>query len=457
VPKATVGKDWSFDFATLLTSENAPAGSTVAWSSSGAPAWLTLSTTAGTAAGRPTEAGTVSLDVVAKQAGLEAKKTFEIVVEGVRLEVSKVASGDLHTCAVNAEGKVLCWGYNAQGQLGNASGTSSAKPVEVAGLTGVAAISAGAYHTCALTTSKTVTCWGSNEHGQLGRSANSGTGNANPTPSVVAGLSNVTHLSAGGSSTCAVVAGVVSCWGTNYYGQLGNANRIGTQTPTPVPVAVAGISGATVVTTGNAHTCAVLTGGAVSCWGNNYYAQLGNTSSNGSNAGNSNPTTVSGITGATSLALGSVHTCATVSGGGVSCWGYNVYGQLGKAAGSGTQAPNPSPAAINGLSGVLGITAGGNHTCALLSDGTVSCWGLNHRGQVGNATNSGNTGANPAPTAVAGIAGASAVSAGNRHTCVLGQGGATSCWGDNQYGQIGRAAGFGTSAANPAPAPVDTP
>jgi alpha-tubulin suppressor-like RCC1 family protein len=231
-----------------------------------------------------------------------------------------IATGDGHTCAVTTAGGVKCWGANYTGQLGDASTYSyrSTTPVDVAGLTsGVAAIEAGSGHTCALTT-----------------------------------------------------AGGVKCWGDNILGQLGDNTITESRTITEsyTPIAVSGLtSGVTAISAGVSHTCALTTAGGVKCWGDNYGGQLGdNTTSR-----RYTPVDVSGLTsGVAAVSAGSLNTCALTTAGGVKCWGYNSYGQLGDST---TTARN-TPVDVTGLtSGVAAISAGDNHTCAVTTAGGVKC------------------------------------------------------------------------------------
>jgi len=253
-------------------------------------------------------------------------------------------------------------------------GTSAPPPPTGSG----SQIAAGGFHTCALRAGGTVQCWGNNQNGQLGN----GTNTYSTMPVSVSGLSGVTAIAAGGFHTCALLSGgTVQCWGYNVFGQLGN----GTTTDSTVPVSVTGITGATAISAGSAHTCALLSGGTVQCWGRNDYGQLGN----GTNTDSTVPVSVSGLSGATAISAGDLHTCAALSGGTVQCWGDNQYGELG----NGTTSFSPPygsnvPVSVSGLTGVTAISAGGGHTCAVLSGGTVQCWGYNREGELGNGTNS---------------------------------------------------------------------
>jgi regulator of chromosome condensation (RCC1) repeat-containing protein/Regulator of Chromosome Condensation (RCC1) repeat protein len=250
-----------------------------------------------------------------------------------------------------------------------------APPVSAAA-SGLQAVSTGAFHTCALTTAGGVKCWGRNIGGQLGDET---TTNRN-VPVDVSGLaSGVTALVAAPYHTCVVMSGGgVKCWGNNYYGQLGN----GSTTASSVPVDVSGLaSGVTALAAGGSHTCAVTSGGGVKCWGSNLYGQLGD----GTTTHSSVPVDVSGLaSGVTALAAGDFHTCAVTSGGAAKCWGYNGEGSLG----NGSNVNSTTPVDVSGLaSGVTALAAGAFHTCALTTGGGVKCWGHNAFGQLGNGSN----------------------------------------------------------------------
>jgi alpha-tubulin suppressor-like RCC1 family protein len=372
----------------------------------------------------------------------------------------QVVTGRDHSCALSYDGTVRCWGHNPYGQLGSSTnaGTDNANPTPtvVAGIANAVQIAAGQLHTCALLADGTVSCWGINLYGQLGNATNNLSTGANPVPAVVAGVANATGITAGADHTCALLAGgTVTCWGSNYYGQLGNTtNNSIPNTANPAPAAVSGMAGATAVGAGENHTCALLAGGTVSCWGLNNYGQLGKAVNSGSNLPNPLPAVVSGVADVAGIAVGAVHTCALLAGGTVSCWGFNLRGQLGRATNAGALTPNPSAEVVGGLSGVAQVSAGALHTCARHVGGSVSCWGYNFSGQLGNATNVGNNNPNPAPLPVSGLGGVAQISVGGFHTCVRHSGGAVSCWGRNRFGQLGTTTNNGNENPNPTPAVV---
>ncbi len=239
--------------------------------------------------------------------------------------------------------------------------------------------------------------------------------------------SGVTAVAAGGLHTCAVVAGgAVQCWGDNSSGELGN----GTTTDSLTPVPVKGLSsGTTAVALGFGHTCALLKGGEVKCWGLNTYGELG---TGGVSDPVKVPVAVKGLSsGATALVANSLHNCALLAGGTVKRWGHNVDGELG----DGTVTDSAVPVAVKGLSaGVVALGAGTGHTCAVTAEGGVKCWGSNAFGQLGDNT----IVDRHEPVDVVGLSsGVVAVALGFDHTCAVMTTGAVKCWGGNFYSQLG--------------------
>ncbi len=358
--------------------------------------------------------------------------------------VAAVSAGAAHTCAVTTGGGVKCWGANGAGQLGDGTAADRLTPVDVLGLTnGVVTVSAGNAYTCALTTGGGVKCWGSNGYGQLGN----GTTTDSHRPVDVSGLtSGMAAVSAGGSHTCALTtAGGLKCWGNNLDGELGDGTTTTHLTPVDVctnPGCTAPLTGAAAVSAGSLHTCARTTAGGAKCWGDNSYGQLGTGPLCGTSC--TTPVDVSGlISGVAAVSAGGSHTCALITGGGVKCWGQNHAGQLG----NGVTTDSSTPVEVLGLNSGVAVSAGTNHSCALTMVGAVKCWGLNTSGQLGSGTT---TYTNSTPLDVIGLAaGVAAVTGGFDHTCALTTAGGVKCWGHNSNGQLGD--GFTTDS----PTPVD--
>jgi hypothetical protein len=251
----------------------------------------------------------------------------------------------------------------------------------------------------------------------------------------VSGLSSgVVAISGRTAHTCALTgAGGAKCWGSY------PANSL-------VPVDVSGLSsGVAAVSTGGNHSCALTSGGAAKCWGSNAFGELGD----GTFTYSTVPVAVSGLSsGVVAISAGWGHTCAVTSAGAAKCWGYNSSGQLG----NGTRTESPVPVDVNGLSsGVVAISGGEDHTCALTSAGAAKCWGKNGEGELGNGTTTDSL----VPVAVSGLSsGVVAISAGEYHTCALTSASAAKCWGYNYYGELGN----GTQTSSTVPVAVtDTP
>ena len=337
--------------------------------------------------------------------------------------VSSVTAGYYHSCSVNVQGGVSCWGYGGWGLLGNGTGSTSTEPVTATGLTsGVTQLALGQHHSCALTTAGTVKCWGYNANGQLG---NGGGDTYSPVDASTLNF-KAQQIVAGHQHTCALTTtGGVKCWGWNGYGQLGD----GSTTSRSAPVDVIGLSSGVIqISADFATTCAVTENLVAKCWGRNDQGQLGN----GTYTNSTMPVTVQGIEGqARSLENGYYNTCAITTSNAVKCWGYNGWGQLG----NGTYSGSPVPVAVTGLTNVSKVSLGEGHACSFDFNGAAKCWGRNEQGQLGD--NSYTNSATPV-TPVGLTAHVSDISTGMfQHTCAVVDGGSVKCWGYNGWGQLG--------------------
>ena len=354
--------------------------------------------------------------------GTANDSTTPVNVSGIRAAMA-LGAGQGHSCSLLVDGTVKCWGMNAYGQLGDGTTTDSFTPVAVNGLTNVASLAVGSEHSCARLADDSVWCWGQNSDGQLGN------GNTvdSPVPVPVSGITTAVAVAAGASHSCAALTdGSVWCWGRNDNGQLGNNSIIAAWAPVQVcgvgpnvnlggvgascPSGTVATAKATAVAVGGSHSCARLEDGKVECWGLNSSGQLGNGTTKESHTAvyvNANE-----IGTAIAIAVGNAHSCALLSDYNVRCWGQNNYGQLG----NGLIANSAIPVTVSGITDAVEITAGGDHSCARLSDvsdGKIECWGLNSDGQLGN----GRTDNPVVPVFVSGITKAAAIAAGSSHSC----------------------------------------
>lgn len=315
---------------------------------------------------------------------------------------------------------------NCDGRLDDGCGTSS-----IAGLT-----VAGNGHTCTALASPDpgpVRCWGFNGYGQLG----DGTTVDRATSVAVSVLTAVGPvIGAGWDHTCAydnALAGLY-CWGANDHGQLGDGTTIARSVPVRVdlPARVIQVEG------GWWHTCALDETNTVWCWGEGDYTGTGIRTTV------TRPAPVAGLTGTPiEIAVGRFHGCARMADRTVRCWGLNNRGQVGQ---SDLGVAYLAAVSVPGLSGVAQIIAGGNHTCALLDDRTVRCWGDNARGQLGDGTMTDRS----APVAVVGLTGVSHVALGSEHSCaVIGTGSDIQCWGYDLFGQLGYDGALEVCSAGP--------
>jgi len=355
------------------------------------------------------------------------------------------ASGHL-TCAILDNGDLKCWGDNQFGQLGDGSNTNTNAPSSTAidlgtGRTAVA-LSTGYYHTCAILDNGEAKCWGYDNDGQLGDGGTNTNTNAPSSTAIDLGTGRTAvAVSAGSLHTCVILDnGDAKCWGSDGIGQLGDG---GTNTDTNAPSSTAINLGtgrtAVAVSAGTGHTCAILDNGDLKCWGNNGFGTLGD----GTNTLRYAPsaTAVDLGTGRTAVAVsaGGLHTCAILDNGDLKCWGKDDYGQLGDG-GSNSNTNAPSSTAINLGTGrtAVAVSAGEEHTCAILDNGETKCWGGDSWGQLGDGGTNTNTNA-PSSTAINLGTGRTAValSTDQYHTCAILDNGDLKCWGRDYNGQLG--------------------
>ncbi len=356
---------------------------------------------------------------------------------GVTVTATRIVAGDSHTCAITTAGGAECWGDDAFGQLGN-GGSGQVTPQPVTGLTGVAALAADAYATCAVMTGGQAMCWGNDQSGQLGVGS---FGQAVYSPTLVAGISSAVGVAGGGvDATCLLLSsGSVECMGGDFSGNLALGSITGESYDTPQASTVEGavaIAGSGIGVTPN---CALFADGSVKCWGQMSYS-LGD----GSTHASGTPIRVSGVQDAVQVAVTNDDICIVHRGGSLSCWGYNAWGQLG----DGTTSSRFLPAPAN-VTNVASVSMGEGHVCVVTTQGAVLCVGWNQYGQLGNGT----TAPPYQPTTSwqeVIQSEVSAVACGTSHTCALMTNGRVQCWGYNASGQLGD----GTTTNRDAPVSV---
>jgi alpha-tubulin suppressor-like RCC1 family protein len=336
-----------------------------------------------------------------------------------------ISGGSDHACAVMTDGTATCWGDNSRGDLGRGDSVTQKLPpapvvdANLAKLHGVKAITAGVSSSCAVLSAGTVDCWGAN-------AAGSGIDSNVALP--VAGVSGAVAVSSAGDQTCALLSsGGVTCW-----------------TSTQAPTAVAGLTSATAITVGGTWACALMSNRHVQCWGTDEFGEFGEGPPGFRTQA---PTDVPGVLDAVALSgTSGGHVCAVRAGGGVYCWGRNTAGEIGDGSTPAYQIVGPTTVVdslgppAHPLSGAVGIVAGlRGHTCAVLSNGTIECWGDNSYGQLGNY---GGALLYPQATAaVSGITKATSVGAGENFACAVLSDGSAFCWGFDGDATLGDGSG----------------
>jgi alpha-tubulin suppressor-like RCC1 family protein len=429
-----------------------------------------------------------------KDVGMNVVSSPEEIVINANIEALKsLKMGDSHSCFVNDSNEIWCWGANDDGQLGTGETSLRSLPIEsfrISSPNVAVGLGVGGKHSCVITSSNQIVCWGFNEFGQLGDATES----EDLSPRDV-----INHLGGdidlGFDHSCSVnEQSIIFCWGNNDEGQIGD----GTTTARNVPTQVQLPSGATAqqIAAGLSHTCALLHSDDVMCWGNNSGGKLGD----GTTSHRSVPTKVVGLrtapaassvltseishnsvrfmssfltTDVTShrtleygidefldgdtetidlgwfgkvqqVSAGQHHSCVVISGGHVKCWGDNSEGALG----TGEVLSRTDPTDVVALNGrASSVAVGRSHSCAVLVDGGLQCWGDNSAGQLGDSTVLSRM--TPVTPNVTGV---QHVVLGDDFTCALQVRGVVSCWGSNALNQLGF---DGSSSSEPKLVTVD--
>lgn len=386
------------------------------------------------------EAGLEAFSCADRKLGLgvvECNRLCQPSYAGCR-EIQSIGAGGEHTCAFVERYGFSCWGHNKDRQLGHDDSRQSWSPTKVS-LSGpfdrVSALDGGVSHTCLLADNGYVYCWGDNRSFQVNYSILGDTASITRMEDVW----GVAQIALGATHTCArTMNGIVYCWGNNDYGLLGAPASFFNYHYGLVAEYVA-----TDLVAGHWHNCYADSSGDVYCWGNNEFGQLNHEGLNSI----SSPALVQGVARSVMLSAGAYHTCSLSVSGEVHCWGANHYGQLGR----GDAASAPGIAKVVALNGVVELTSGAFHSCARVQEGDVYCWGNASSGQLGYVEDDGQSYMGW-PKKVAGLPSpAKALSAGNAHTCALLDDNSIHCWGANSGGQLGR----GNSSFYTEPVDVD--
>ncbi len=327
---------------------------------------------------------------------------------------TSVAPGFNHTCAVQNDGTMYCWGTNETSQLAQLDTLPALSPVSVEASLSYGKVATGEFHSCGLSSpGGTIACWGQGtQTGQVGDSLQ-----ITPTPTAVAG-GPWKALTAGGTHTCALMEdGTAWCWGEELEGRLGN----GSLDPTEVPTAVSGGLTFSQISGGHFHTCGLTPAGQAYCWGMGTLGQLGD----GGAVDRGAPVLVAGGITWSKISAGRFHTCGISTSGEAFCWGEGGFNQLGAGVPF-----SSSPVNVVGGRRWNDITAGQVHTCGVDQNKKLYCWGA--PGFVGL----GEFGS-PVPAVVLPPYNWESVQTHGTHTCAISSRAETFCWGPNAFGQLG--------------------
>lgn len=360
----------------------------------------------------------------------------------LRVQAKQISGGGSSSCAVLDDDSLSCWGYNYEGELGYGDNRDRYMPPSFGlnlgdGKTAVS-VAASYAHSCAILNDRSVKCWGQNTSGELGL----GDSMAHVTPpasSINLGSGRTAKaIATGFAHSCALLDdGSVKCWGANASGQLGYGDYLKRLAPPTAVVNLGSGRSALAISAGAYHSCALLDNNSMKCWGSNSDGQLGYGDNITRPAPSIAPLAFPGSLSVLSMTSGHYHSCAVLGDKSLRCWGRNAQGQLGYGDLASRLAPSTAAVDFGSGTTVNSVTAGLSHSCALLSNGSVQCWGNNDEGQLGFADNNPRSAPSAAPLSVGANRVALSVAAGRLHTCALLDDRTLKCWGNNSYGQLG--------------------
>ncbi len=352
--------------------------------------------------------------------------------------IVSISAGSSHCLAITGDGRVLAWGSNDYGQLGDGTNVDTSTPVEVNGLTRVIAVAAGPGHSLALKDDGTVWAWGNNYHGNLG----DGTTESRLTPVQVQGLTGVKAIAAGAMESFAIKGdGTLWAWGFNGRGELGDGTLEDRLTPARVKVS------ANIIKTGHKGVFAITDDGDVWAWGNNLIAVFGDNISIYGILGDSydkvrpTPFRVEQLSKVKAITYGLNHVIFITDDGSAWTWGINNKGQLGNNAKIDDKIVTTTPAKVAGIDNVKEVAAGHYYSLALKNDGSVWKWGEDYY-TVSVPVPGVRSKPVSVPEQIGGLRGIKDISSGNCFYIALGDDGSVWGWGFNDKGQLGNHGSF---------------
>lgn len=447
-PSINVGQDMSRKYRATIDALTSEAAS-FRWSQKSGPGRVIFS--AGTSEDTALivdQAGDYEIELsVSDQAGNVASDRVIINFEyDIRVFAKAVSSGGSHSCAILDDSSVACWGYNYEQELGygdaNRFGEGSDRyappsfPINIGSGQSAIAISVNYSHSCAILSDGNVKCWGQNASGQLGYGDASRRSVPPAAPLNLGEGRKAQQIATGFAHSCAILDDQsVKCWGLNSSGQLGYGDFLSRTAPPAETLNLGGGRTAKALSLGAYHSCALLDDDSVKCWGSNINGELGLGDKNYRNRPQDSAVVLAAP--ARAISAGAFHNCAVLQSGDIQCWGRNQSGQLGYGDTSERILPDATFVSLGVGRSATSVTAGLIHSCALMEDKSVQCWGGNDEGQLGYGDLVNRPASPESPVPLGDGRTIKAISAGRLHTCAVLDDDTLKCWGSNSYGQLG--------------------